>query len=64
MTYDEARVLLAEGLEGVAKASPYQPAGRYEVIDATLPREHGPEWRKVFVALSFWDSWIDASCCG
>ena len=42
-------------------------AGRYSEIgkgfddlDGDLPRNQGPEFEKLFVALNFWDGWIDA----
>ena len=30
-------------------------------MDGALPRVDDARWDKVFVALSFWDGWIDAS---
>lgn len=33
----------------------------YDQLDTELPRDAGPEFDKLLVALEFWDSWIDAS---
>ena len=60
MTYDEARTQLAVRLEECAKNPSHLERG-YDEIDGSLARGGGPEWRKLFVALSFWDGWIDAS---
>ena len=60
MTYDEARIKLADRLEECAKNPCHLEPG-YDEIDVSLPRGGGPEWGKLFVALSFWDGWIDAS---
>lgn len=59
MTYDEARALLADHLERYASAVG-SPEDGYDEVDSVLPRGGGPEWTKVFTALSFWDGWIDA----
>lgn len=32
----------------------------YDYIDGNLPRGAGDEFNKFFVALSFWDGWVDA----
>jgi len=32
----------------------------FDAFDASLPRECGPEFKKLFIALNFWDGWIDA----
>ena len=32
----------------------------YDNLDGELPRNVGPEFDKLFLALSFWDGWIDA----
>jgi hypothetical protein len=61
MTYDEARTSLAAWLEHHALISPDLPHEGYDVMDRDLPRDPDPRWRKIFVALSFWDGWIDAS---
>ena len=33
----------------------------FDDMDGRLPREAGPEFDKLLVALRFWDCWIDAS---
>jgi len=33
----------------------------YDQLDTELPRDAGPEFDKLLVALEFWDSWVDAS---
>ena len=32
----------------------------YEEYDSNLPRDGRPEFKKLFIALNFWDSWQDA----
>ena len=32
----------------------------FDQLDSELPRDAGPEFDKLHVALKFWDSWIDA----
>ena len=59
MTYDEARAIIAEHLERHASAAG-SPQDGYDGVDVALPRDRGPAWAKVYTALSFWDSWIDA----
>jgi hypothetical protein len=73
MTYDFARNWVAEWLERHAAtaeclelhrataASAHQPHQGYDEVDHGLPRGDDPRWHKIFVALSFWDGWIDAS---
>src|SRR5262245_35013218 len=61
MTYEEARLTMAGWLERNARESPGRPDQGFEQMDAALPRGSGPEWAKLFVALHFWDGWIDAS---
>jgi len=34
--------------------------GAYDELDGTVPREDDPDLRGLFIALRFWDSWIDA----
>jgi hypothetical protein len=61
MTYDDARIRLAEWLDRHATASADQPHDGYDDLKAVLPRGSDPRWTKVFIALHFWDGWIDAS---
>ncbi len=61
VTYDDARNQLADWLDHHAAASPGQPHQAYDEIDAVLPRGNDPRWDKIFIALHFWDGWIDAS---
>ena len=61
MTYDDARSGMAERLERHAMASPDHPHEGYDEFDGALPRNVGAEWYKIFIALHFWDGWIDAS---
>ena len=64
LKYLEARQAFIEELRRDVDA---HEAGRYEEvgagfdgIDAELPRDQGPEFDKLFVALNFWDGWIDS----
>ena len=64
LKYLEARQAFIEELRRDVDA---HEAGRYEEvgagfdgIDAGLPRDEGPEFDKLFVALNFWDGWIDS----
>ena len=61
MTYDDARMQLADWLDRHACASADRPYEGYNETDLALPRGQGPKWDKVFIALHFWDGWIDAS---
>jgi hypothetical protein len=62
MTYEQARDTMAGWLDRHAQNSPSTPHAGYDEIDAGLPRDSSdPKWKKLFVALTFWDSWIDAS---
>lgn len=61
MIYDEARVRMADFLEKNAAGYSTSPRNGYDDMDGALPRSVGAEWTKVFIALSFWDGWIDAS---
>jgi len=52
------------GLEAAARSHetgdfPAISAG-YDQLDGELPRNAGPEFDKLHVALHFWDGWIDA----
>jgi hypothetical protein len=64
LTYTEAKRSLIENLTGDAVA---HESGRYrnigsgfDELDANLPRDGGPEFEQLFIALAFWDGWIDA----
>jgi len=37
---------------------------RFDAVERSLPRGSGPEFRKLHVALTFWDGWIDARNAG
>lgn len=41
--------------------SPAKPHAGYAELDHDLPRSADPQWKKLFIALNFWDGWIDAS---
>jgi hypothetical protein len=64
LTYDEAKKLMIESLyRDVAahEAGNYEKIGLgYDELDGGLPRGSGAEFDKLFIALIFWDSWIDA----
>lgn len=64
MTYTEAKQSLIENLSRDAVA---HESGRYRDIgsafdeaDADLPRDGGPEFDRLLIALAFWEGWIDA----
>ena len=61
VTYDEARLQMSAWLEQHATTSPDHPHAGYDEMDGALPRGTGAQCDKLFVALSFWDGWIDAS---
>jgi hypothetical protein len=61
MQYDEARKTMAGWLMQHANESPAEPHAGYDEIDHGLARSSDPQWKKLFVALNFWDGWIDAS---
>ncbi len=62
MTYDEARLQMADWLDRNASTCPNSPTPGYDEMDEALPRDSDdPRCSKLFVALSFWDGWIDAS---
>ena len=51
---------MAAWLEQNARTSSANPSSGYHAMDVALPRVDDTRWDKVFVALSFWDGWIDA----
>jgi hypothetical protein len=64
LSYSEAKQLFIDGLTSDAIA---HESGRYEDVgagfddlDAELPRNQEAEFDKLFIALNFWDGWIDA----
>ena len=61
MTYDEARIRLAEHLERHATGSRDRLHDQYDEFDASLVRHSDARWDKIFIALDFWGGWIDAS---
>lgn len=62
-TYDELRLGMAAALRweaDAADAGRSQAIGeRYDDFDEALPRDEGREFDKLFVALHFWDAWLD-----
>ena len=62
LTYEEARARMIETLRrdaAVHDAGRYDEiGGDYDQIAAAMPRNGGPAFNKLLVALSFWDSWI------
>ena len=52
---------MADWLDRHATHSPERPHDGYETMDLSLPRNVDRRWSKIFVALRFWDGWIDAS---
>lgn len=62
-TYDELRIAMAAALRREAEAADAGRAQvigeRYDVFDGALPRDRGSEFDKLFVALRFWDAWLD-----
>jgi hypothetical protein len=63
-TYDEAKKYLIEHLKRDIEnhnKGDFQKVGEsFEVFDLNLPRNSAPEFKKLFIALNFWDSWQDA----
>ena len=64
MLYVEAKELLISGLLKDAAAHDERRhdeiGAGFDEFDGELPRGEGPEFGKLFVALQFWDGWIDA----
>jgi hypothetical protein len=63
-TYDEAKKYLIEQLtrdiESHSRGNFQRVGKNFEVFDLNLPRNSGPEFKKLFIALNFWDSWQDS----
>jgi hypothetical protein len=64
LSYKEWKQQIIEALRRAATA---QESGRisevddlYDSIDAELPRDGGPEFDKLLIALEFWAGWIDS----
>jgi hypothetical protein len=64
LIYSEAKQQMINGLLQAASA---HEAGRlqgvatsYDALDANLPREAGPEFDRLLIALNYWEGWIDA----
>jgi hypothetical protein len=64
LTYTEAKQALIDKLSRDAVA---HESGRYrdiggafDELDANLPRDGGPEFDQLLIALAFWEGWIDA----
>jgi hypothetical protein len=64
LTYSEAKQALIKELCRDAEAheaSRHEQVGAaFDEFDYQLPRGQGPEFDKLFIALHFWDGWIDA----
>lgn len=62
--YSEAKQFLIQSLTHDAmahEAGRRQEVGRdFDEFDANLPRDDNPEFDQMFIALNFWDGWIDA----
>jgi len=62
--YSQAKNFLVENLTRDAvshEAGRYEDIGKYyDDFDGNLPRGKGPEFDEFFIALYFWDGWIDA----
>jgi hypothetical protein len=64
VVYEELRERLVACLDAAVRA---QESGDlraietgFDQLDSELPRDAGPEFDKLHVALHFWDCWIDA----
>jgi hypothetical protein len=64
VTYNEAKKYLLEQLRRDIEShslGEFKKVGEgFEHVDQNLPRNSGPEFNKLFLALNFWDSWQDA----
>ncbi len=63
-TYSEAKKYLLDSLtQDIASHTrgEFKKIGEgFDVFDQNLPRNSGPEFNKLFLALNFWDCWQDA----
>jgi hypothetical protein len=64
LSYSEATQRMIEGLLQAAHA---HEGGclegietSFDLLDANLPRDAGPDFDKLLIALDFWDGWIDS----
>jgi hypothetical protein len=68
LTYAEARGALAEALlkdAAAHEAERYDEIGRrFDSFEHRFPLGVGPELKKLRIALTFWDGWIDARNLG
>ena len=64
VVYEDLRERFAACLDAAVRAQESGDLAAVEAgfdqLDSELPRNAGPEFDKLFVALAFWDSWIDA----
>lgn len=64
ITYTEARARLARHLEWDAAAHQegrFEEIGRgYDPLEGEMPQGSDPAFAKLWIALNFWDGWIDA----
>lgn len=62
--YEEAKRYLIEQLSKDAQShmeGNFSNIGAgYDYFDSNLPRDDDPRYRKLFIALNFWDGWQDA----
>lgn len=60
-TYDEAKKYLIEQLtrdiESHNRGDVRKIGENFDVYDQNLPRDSGQEFKKLFIALNFWDLW-------
>lgn len=63
LTYDEAKHYLIEHLSrhvALHVAGDYWHVGdNFDDFDANLPRNDDPKFKKLHIALNFWDGWQD-----
>ncbi|MDH4162262.1 MAG: hypothetical protein OEW15_06170 [Nitrospirota bacterium] len=63
-TYSEAKKYLIESLshdiESHSRGDFKKVGEGFDKFDQNLPRNSGPEFKKLFLALNFWDCWQDA----
>jgi hypothetical protein len=63
-TYQEAKEYLIKNLtddiERYRSGDIWSIGKGYDEYDGNLPRDGRPEFDKLFIALTFWDSWQDA----
>lgn len=63
-TYAQAKAVVIQGLSADIEAhccGAFEQVGAlFDQCDGYLPRESGEEFKKLFIALGFWDAWIHA----